>query len=170
MDFSQNQTAANIGRMPREAGFSLIELMMVIAIMSILLTMAIPFYQGVVSSAEVRSSVADLETMSRVIDAYIGQHGHAPETLKEVGIEGFVDPWGRPYEYQRLMGPLDSPEVVAANVRLSEDGIRINTDYDLFTIGADGEFVANVSAPVSQDDVIRGDNGSYTGLAEHYGK
>ncbi|MEE9391048.1 MAG: prepilin-type N-terminal cleavage/methylation domain-containing protein [Planctomycetota bacterium] len=151
-----------------ERGFTLLEIMVVMAIIAILATMSVPFYQSVVKSAEIRSSVADLETMSRVIDAYIGQHGYAPASLSDVGIEGFTDPWGRPYHYLRLANAPDAAPPMVGAARTGADALPVNSDYDLFTIGADGEYLAELSAPESRDDVIRADNGSFHGAVFEY--
>ena len=44
----------------------------------------------------------------------------------------------------------------------------LNTDYDLYSVGADGESVAPLSASASKDDVIRALNGGFIGLASNF--
>ena len=44
----------------------------------------------------------------------------------------------------------------------------LNTDYDLFSLGADGRTSVSLGAKVAQDDVIRANNGGFYGLASTY--
>jgi len=46
--------------------------------------------------------------------------------------------------------------------------VPINSDFDLYSRGADGLTQAALSDPVSRDDVIRGEDGAYYGLAEKF--
>ena len=44
----------------------------------------------------------------------------------------------------------------------------INCDYDLYSVGKDGKSEAPLTAKVSQDDIIRANNGGYVGLVSNY--
>ena len=44
----------------------------------------------------------------------------------------------------------------------------INTDFDLYSVGADGRTAAPLTARFSHDDVVRANNGSFIGLAVNY--
>ena len=44
----------------------------------------------------------------------------------------------------------------------------INTDFDLCSVGKDGKSAAPLTAKISQDDIIRANNGGYVGLASNY--
>jgi general secretion pathway protein G len=44
----------------------------------------------------------------------------------------------------------------------------INTQYDLYSVGADGQTRLPLQAPVSQDDVILASDGNYVGLAASF--
>ena len=46
--------------------------------------------------------------------------------------------------------------------------VPINSDYDLYSKGADGESVAPLTAAKSQDDIVRANDGEYLGLASRY--
>jgi general secretion pathway protein G len=73
-----------------------------------------------------------------------------------------MDPWGRPYRYLELS---------AANpgdVRRDKNLVPINTDFDLYSVGKDGETVTPLTAQKSRDDVVRANNGAFIGLAENY--
>jgi general secretion pathway protein G len=42
----------------------------------------------------------------------------------------------------------------------------INTDYDLYSVGKDGDSVAPLTAKKSLDDIVRAGEGAYVGLAK----
>lgn len=44
----------------------------------------------------------------------------------------------------------------------------INTFYDLYSIGRDGQTVEPLTAGPSQDDVIRANDGAFVGLGKHF--
>jgi hypothetical protein len=44
----------------------------------------------------------------------------------------------------------------------------INCDYDLYSMGKDGKTAAPLTAKISQDDIIRANNGGYVGLVSNY--
>jgi general secretion pathway protein G len=46
--------------------------------------------------------------------------------------------------------------------------VPINTDFDLYSMGRDGESVPALTAAKSRDDVVRAANGSYIGLASRF--
>ena len=46
--------------------------------------------------------------------------------------------------------------------------VPINSDYDLFSMGKDGESVAPLTAKASRDDVVRASDGAFIGLASNF--
>jgi general secretion pathway protein G len=44
----------------------------------------------------------------------------------------------------------------------------VNTDYDLYSMGADGRTQVNFNAKWARDDIVRANNGEYVGLASEY--
>ncbi len=46
--------------------------------------------------------------------------------------------------------------------------VPINSDYDLYSKGQDGESVAPLTAKKSQDDVVRANDGAFVGLAVNF--
>lgn len=46
--------------------------------------------------------------------------------------------------------------------------VPLNTDYDLYSRGPDGQSVSPLTAAKSKDDIIRANNGGYVGTAEDY--
>jgi len=46
--------------------------------------------------------------------------------------------------------------------------VPINSDFDLYSMGRDGESVPPLAAPKSRDDVVRAANGAFVGLASKF--
>jgi general secretion pathway protein G len=46
--------------------------------------------------------------------------------------------------------------------------VPINTDFDLYSVGRDGESVPSLNAVKSRDDVVRAANGAFIGLASRF--
>jgi general secretion pathway protein G len=46
--------------------------------------------------------------------------------------------------------------------------VPINTDFDLYSVGRDGESVPSLTAAKSRDDVVRAANGAFIGLASRF--
>ena len=46
--------------------------------------------------------------------------------------------------------------------------VPINSDYDLYSMGKDGQSVSPLTAKASRDDIIRANDGQFIGLASNY--
>lgn len=64
--------------MKTHKGFTLIELMMVVAIIGILSAVALPQYQNHVARTEVSASLQDLRSWMNAMKDYFARYGHAP--------------------------------------------------------------------------------------------
>lgn len=250
-------------------GFTLLELMIVMAILSIIASMGVPQYLSALRIARIGKARHELVTIANAIAAYQGSNGgHLPLTLYQVGFGGRLDPWGLPYCYlnygdgtgdglewaikaglvdpsavvkvamgaaargapgprlagfqlpflapQSPGGPvpqepgrgpvdlvpadrIDVTKIVSSVVRpiapdevvgltgslvsgatifttVPIDSTRrrdrylfpLNTDYDLFSLGPNGLTSVSLGEGLSQDDVIRANNGGFFGTASEY--
>ena len=75
---------AAVTKRATRAGFSLIELMVVMAIIAALVAIALPRYQGSVDNARLTALKASLRVMRDSIDRYYEDKGRFPETLQEL--------------------------------------------------------------------------------------
>ncbi len=74
----------------RRAGFTLIELMIVMAIIAVLVSMAVPIYQKSIIRAKESVLRNNLFTMRTVIDEYTYDKQKAPQTLDDLVNEGYL--------------------------------------------------------------------------------
>ena len=71
-------------------GFTFVELMVVITIIVILVTMAIPMYQKSITRAKESVLKNNLFTLRTVIDNYTYDKEKAPQTLQDLVTEGYL--------------------------------------------------------------------------------
>jgi general secretion pathway protein G len=77
-------------RLKRLRGFTFVELMVVITIIVILITMAIPIYNRSITRAKESVLKNNLFTMRTVIDNYTYDKQKAPQSLQELVTEGYL--------------------------------------------------------------------------------
>lgn len=102
----------------REAGFTLLELLVVVAIIGLLVGYVAPRYFGQIGKSEVNAARAQLDALDKALDQYRLDTGRYPST--ELGLNALVqrpqnepkwggpylkkavplDPWGKPYGYK----------------------------------------------------------------------
>ena len=159
----KDRSTAICVEMRRHAAFTLVEVMLVVAILSVLLFVAIPSYRGYVERAEASAAEADILEISVTLDMFFQDNGFFPDSLEEIGFDGMKDPWGNPYRYLNIA-------TVKGKGKLRKDKnlVPINTDYDLYSKGPDGESVGPLTSKASRDDIIRANNGQFIGQAANY--
>lgn len=135
-------------------GFTLVELLIVVAIIMIIMVLAVPTFGKIKDQAKISRCMSEIRGLEREIAAYATEKGSYPPGLADINRGELRDPWGSLYVY-------------SAPTR-EDVGVPINTDYDLFSKGENGANVASISDALSIDDVIRADDGVYVGLAIKY--
>ncbi|MFB3829280.1 MAG: type IV pilin protein [Bryobacteraceae bacterium] len=78
------------GRLRRLAGFTMIELMIVMSIVVILISIAVPLYQRSIVRAKESILKNNLFTLRTVIDEYTYDKQKAPQTLQDLVSEGYL--------------------------------------------------------------------------------
>ena len=150
-----------VGRL-RQRGFTLIETMMMVAVLGVLAGIALPLYQAHRDRARSRMAAQEVSAMAGVIQRFELDRRTLPASLDQIGLAAKLDPWGRPYVYYN----------VEANGRGGARKDRrlnpLNTDFDLYSLGPDGKTRPQVTQTDSLDDVIRASNGRFVGIAADF--
>jgi general secretion pathway protein G len=149
-------------RTRRQGGITLVELAIAALILGVLAAVAIPQYVGYQKRLETKRAIVQIQQLEQTIERYRTDFGGLPATLV-VAIDPVpLDPWGNPYEYLDLAG------APPGKARKDKNLVPINSDYDLYSRGPDGNSVAPLTAAKSHDDVIRANDGAFVGVAKDY--
>lgn len=136
---------------------------MVLAIIGTLSAIALPVLSNYIDRARIVRAIAEIRMLDQEISIYRMQNNDQyPATLADLGMGILKDPWGNPYQYLRVAG---------ANkglLRKDYSMVPVNQDYDLYSMGKDGESRPPFTARVSRDDIVRANDGQYIGLVSSY--
>lgn len=146
-------------------GFTLVELLIVLGIVGILASLAIPLYVGLIDNARHIKAVAEIQNISLAIEMYKGANYELPLNISDAGCEELIDPWGNPYQYLNFETIKGKGK---GKMRKDHFLVPLNTDYDLYSMGKDGKSVPPLTAKASRDDIIRANDGQYIGPASGY--
>lgn len=171
-------------------GYTLVELLSVMAIIGVLTALGVPRFSDAIERARVAKAIGDLRTITiELLSA-----DSLPNSLMEIGRHTLMDPWGRPYQYLKFPGAGNNGNGGGngngngnggGNGRGGGGGggggpppppgarkdrflVPINSMFDLYSLGKDGESAPPLTAAKSRDDVIVANDGGYTGLAKNY--
>jgi len=146
-------------------GFTLIEVLTVTAILATLAAIAIPTYSNYMQRAKIAKCITEVIMLELEITAYIGNNGKLPDNLNDLGRGNILDPWGNPYQFLNFDNVKGKGK---GKMRKDHNLVPLNTDYDLYSMGKDGKSKSPLTAKASHDDIVRANNGSFTGIASDY--
>lgn len=144
-------------------GYTLIELFIVIAIIATLSAIALPNYVKYKNNAQIAQAISNIRIIEKQIALFVpDNNGQLPDNLSDLPNFAIAnDPWGNPYQYLRING--GAPDAQGKCRRNMSDN-PVNIDYDLFSMGKDGEYKKSFKDKTSRDDVVRAYEGRYVGL------
>jgi general secretion pathway protein G len=142
----------------------LIELILVVLILAALAGLVIPYLAEAREKANNARAMEEIRGLEIDISTYFAGHGEYPASLGEIGRGTLEDPWGNLYHYLLIQGGGDG----VGGARKDRFVVPLNSDYDLYSAGKDGESASPLTASVSQDDIIRAGDGAFVGLASEY--
>ena len=145
----------------------LIELLVALAVVGLLTAIALPAYSAIIEQQKVGEARRELLEIGIVIERYRTMRFEVPETLTELGLDAdlLVDPWGRPYQFLSFNS---STPGIAGMIRKDHNLHPLNSEFDLYSFGKDGQSQSPLTAMSSRDDVIWARDGGFVGLAEDY--
>jgi general secretion pathway protein G len=146
-----------------EEAFSVIELLLVVALLGTLAAIAVPTLFAAIDQARITRAVADIRAIELDVKTFMLTQGRLPDSLSEVRSDTVLDPWGNPYIYTNLT--TTSGKGKARKDRFLNP---LNSDFDLYSLGEDGASSTPLTAKSSRDDIVRANDGAFVGLASEY--
>ena len=107
-------------------------------------------------------AVTAIVALSTLIDSYVQDERQYPPDLAALRVPIPLDPWGRPYVYYNV----DANG--RGHARKDHALNPINTDFDLYSMGPDGQTKKQITQKDSVDDIIRASNGKFVGVAADF--
>ncbi len=147
-----------MNRLPRrsgQSGYTIIELLAVMAIIGFLSGFAYPKLHQVLDQAKVARAIGDIRAIQADLMSVETQGQPLPATLAGIGRAGMLDPWGNPYQYN------------APAARTDRFGVISNSTFDVYSMGIDGASALPFTSGPGLDDVTRANDG-FIGLASHF--
>jgi general secretion pathway protein G len=145
--------------------FSLIELLFAVTIVGVLALIAVPGYRGYIDRANNKKAIAEILTIEGEIAKHYTDTFHYPSSLGVLFSIPRTDPWGHAYVYLNIA---DGGPGIKGDVRKDKNLNPVNTDFDLYSMGKDGETAKPFTAKKSHDDIVRARDGSFVGLASEF--
>lgn len=153
-------------RRSRAAGFTLLEVLTASVVVALLLSIAVPTYFGRVEKLKVEQAKRDLMEMAVAIERYRTAHNFTlPDALDQAVPGAGLDPWGNPYRYLNFASTQPGAK---GKIRKDHNLHPLNSEFDLYSMGADGKSSAPLTAKASRDDVIWARDGSFVGLGSDF--
>ncbi len=141
--------------MKRRNGFTLIELLIVVSIIGVVASIAIPNLLSASQKSRQKATMADMKTIGTAVESYMIDNYRAPadltfgsESLRDFYIKKSpaTDSWGNPWEYQ-------SDKEIYYLGSSARDGIFLGFDQE-------GSYRVNTEEDLNKDIIFS--NGSFT--------
>jgi len=145
-------------------GFTIIEVLLVAVIIGILASMALPKLQRALERARIARAIGDVDAIGWDVLEYELVNGSFPSSLAAVGRANLLDPWGNPYVYLKIKGASGG----VGQMRKDRFLVPVNSDFDLYSMGPDGKSASALTAKISQDDIVRANDGGFVGLGADF--
>ena len=152
-------------RLNRGQGYTLLELMFAVVVVGLLAALAVPSYARILEQQKVQQGERDLRLLGLRIENYRTANGVAPNSLSQLNMTLPKDPWGRDYQYLNFSSNIPG---ISGMIRKDHNLHPLNSEFDLYSMGADGDSRAPLTARASRDDIIWARDGDFVGLAENY--
>ena len=159
--------------MKYQHGVTIFDLLIALVIASILAATAVAAYgsskpncdnpdarQGPLMRAKIGQVTGDIGTIHMAASRFELSYSRYPANLAEIGLDHLRDPWGNPYQYLVVFGRTD-----VGPVRKDHNMKPVNTGYDVYSMGPDGNTASPFTSTGGKDDIVMARDGAYFGLA-----
>jgi len=118
------------------------------------------------------AAIGDVRRIESEVLAYLAANRQLPPDLATLNLDALEDPWGQAYVY---LPHYTTPPTSASDILKKPKGARtdqflkpLNNDFDLYSLGPDGDSNGPLNAKASRDDVVRAVGGAFIGKAEDF--
>ncbi len=153
----------NAAKRKYSQAFTTIEMIIGMTVLVLFFSIAIPVALKLADGIKSRTVIDDLIAIQSEIESYRITNNY-PDTLDDIYPTTQLDPWGTPYQYLRIAGGKNN---VTGKQRKYKN-LKINSTYDLYSMGPDGETASPLTAAISRDDILRGRNGRFIGYVTDF--
>ena len=128
-----------------QAGFQLIEILIVTAIIGIIGMIAVPVYSSYIDRTNKATAESDIAVIIQSIEQYYLENKAYPNSLNDIGLGTKIDPWDNTYYYLRINGA-----GLNGKGSLRKDGSLnpVNSDFDLYSAGKDEQTILSTPQEV----------------------
>ena len=121
-----------------EKGFTLIELIVVIAILGILAAVAIPRLSGFTEKAKIKANIAGIQTLQSIVRVYEADNGSLPDDLDDLKDAGLLE------------ATPEAPAIVTdddgTGTCVKDDYFEMNATTGIVSIGQAGVILSDVAS------------------------
>jgi general secretion pathway protein G len=147
--FGKSGPSGLYGRGRDDAGYTLLELLVVMGILAVLTAIATPQLMGYFGKAKTQSAQIQIQSIGTALELYYMENGSYPS--QSVGLKALVDAppeathWNGPYlkKAQNLLDPWGRPYQYSYPAA--------NGDYVVYSLGPDGKGASTMGAPANQN-------------------
>jgi general secretion pathway protein G len=142
-------------------GFTLAETLIAAALLAVGADAIVGGISGQLERMRIEQAKQQIGQIESAIEGYRTRHHELPGSLADLGSAVPLDPWGRSYEYANF-------DASGALGQRNYDGLPINSEYDLYSLGPDGRTAADLWNESARDDIVRARDGGFVGVAADF--
>lgn len=147
-------------------GMTILELMVAAMGVATLVAIALPVIEGARDDLRLHEAVTEIQVIQFQIIKYELKYGTIPAKTADLNLPEDVatDPWENPYVYLNFA----SPDPPGSDPREDQFLKPINTAYDVYSKGPNGDTFKDLNNWRGADDIIRAADGGYIGVASEF--
>ena len=145
---------------------SILELLVTLVIVALLAAISINVYADALVKSKVTRAIVEIRGIEKEIVDHEAD-SELPDSLDDIGWGNRLDPWGSPYRYVKFVTNKKG-KIIPGQARKDRFLVPLNSTYDLYSMGADGDSKGPLTAKASRDDILRASDGAFVGLASDF--
>jgi general secretion pathway protein G len=113
--------------------------------------------------------MADIRVVEKEIFIFQISNNRLPKNLTEVGRANLRDPWNNSYEYLEISCDTSLKKCKPPKGARQDKFFKpLNWDFDLYSMGKNGQTTPKLDTKKGADDIVRAVNGGFVGLSADF--